>query len=81
MIDLGDLAKDTITGYQGIVIGKTEWLHGCTRLILQAQTLHEGKPIDAITVDEPQCEVITSAAYTGSHDTGGPHGADPKAWR
>ena len=57
-INLGDLARDTITGYQGIVIARTEWLHGCRRLCLQAPSLHDGKPIDSATFDEPQLVLV-----------------------
>lgn len=44
-IQLGDIARDTVTGYQGTVIARTEWLNGCWRLTLQSNTLDkEGKP-------------------------------------
>ena len=42
---LGDLVKDIISGFEGIVVADTQWLNGRRRLILQPRGLHEGKPI------------------------------------
>ena len=53
-IALGDIAEDSITGFRGVVIARTEWLYGCNRLTLQPKALREGKPIDTQTFDEPQ---------------------------
>lgn len=60
MIQLGTKVRDTITGVTGIVIARTEWLQGCARVTIQPQELKDGKPVDATTVDEPQCEIIGS---------------------
>ncbi|HLB65274.1 MAG TPA: hypothetical protein VJJ46_10565 [Anaerolineales bacterium] len=37
LVDLGDRAKDVISGFCGIVVGRTTWLYGCSRLGLQAE--------------------------------------------
>lgn len=71
-IELGDTARDTITGFTGVVVAKTKWLHGCERLTLQPQELKDGKPIDAHTFDVPQLALVTSQIATGTSDTGGP---------
>lgn len=34
-IELGDLAKDKITGFEGVVIGHAEYLTGCDQYVLQ----------------------------------------------
>lgn len=47
-IELGQKAKDTVTGYTGIVTAKTTWLYGCTRFALQTPLDKDGK------VPEPQ---------------------------
>lgn len=75
MIALGQKARDRITGFTGIVIARTEWLHGCTRITIQPSALHEGKPIDTQTVDEAQCEVVgkvTMFADAPKHKPAGP---------
>lgn len=70
--NLGDIAKDTITGFKGIVIGITKWLHGCRRITIQPQTLKDGKPVDSVSFDEPQVQVLKSAKVPTTSDTGGP---------
>jgi hypothetical protein len=57
-LKLGVLAKDKITGFEGVVIAHAEYLHGCEQWCLKPQALHEGKPIDGTYIDAPQLEVI-----------------------
>ena len=72
-LKLGDLAKDTITGLTGIVVAKTDWLHGCCRITLQPRGLKEGKILDQNTFDEPQLLFVRkNEAKRGSKNTGGP---------
>lgn len=71
-INLGDKARDTITGFAGIVVAETKWLHGCVRLTLQPQELKDGKPIDSMTFDEPQLEPVTADVAKSTRGTGGP---------
>jgi len=75
---LGDLAKDTITGFKGIIVTKTEWLNKCVRVGLQPRELHEGKPIDMQHFDIEQIEVITADALNiDKPPTGGDRNAPP----
>ena len=76
MIKLGDLAKDTITGFEGVVIAITEWLHGCRRMTLQPKALKDGSPIASATFDEPQLELIGNEVSRHPVRTGGPQ-AEP----
>ena len=70
---LGATYRDTITGFEGVCICISEWLHGCRRLTLQPKAMHEGKPVESWTFDEPQLEVVPDAATVpGTSDTGGP---------
>jgi hypothetical protein len=62
-VELGDKVRDRLTGFEGIAIGRTQWLHGCERIIIQPDKLHEGKTIDAMTFDEPQIDVRIEGAY------------------
>lgn len=57
-VELGDLAKDIITDFKGIVVAKTEWLSGCDRICLQPRELKDGKRIDNATFDITEIEVI-----------------------
>lgn len=60
--NLGDKVRDKVTGLSGIVIGRTEWLYGCVRCIVQPQELKDGRPVDNYQVDEPQLELIEAGA-------------------
>lgn len=57
-VNLGDLVKDTITGFEGVVIGETRWLYGCRRFTVQPRDLKDGKPIEPVSFDEPQLLVL-----------------------
>ncbi len=72
MLNLGDVAKDTITGFVGVVVAQTTWLHGCRRFTLQPQGLFEGKPIDSQTFDEPQLTLVKAKTQKATTDGGGP---------
>jgi hypothetical protein len=71
-IELGDEAKDAITGFTGVVVCDVKFLHGCRRLGLQPRELKDGKPLDYVTFDEPQLELVRSATAKGTSATGGP---------
>lgn len=87
-IFLGDVARDTITGYEGRVIGITEWLYQCRRLGIQPMKLDkEGRPFDIQWFDELQCEVVEAIKKEvepkPNGETGGPmptpvRNSDPK---
>jgi hypothetical protein len=78
-IKLGDRVRDEITGFTGIAIGITEFQHGCTRVGVKSQELHEGKPINAEWFDEPQLKVIKKEVVKrGSRRTGGPMPSTPQ---
>lgn len=79
-IELGDEARDTITGFQGVVVADTKWLHGCRRLTLQPRTLHDGKPVDPLSFDEPQLELIPSKPEPTTGRTGGPRAEPTRAF-
>lgn len=59
VIGLGDLVRDRVTGFEGVVTGMTNFLHGCTRVGVQGRALHEGKVQDAQWFDLPQLEMVT----------------------
>ena len=71
-IELGQTARDTITGFEGVVVADTKWLHGCRRLSLQPRALKDGKPLESHTFDEPQLELVVAQPEAGTDQTGGP---------
>lgn len=75
MINLGDIAKDTITGLTGAVVSRHEYLNGCVRVSLQPNEIKDGRPVEATTFDIEQIEVIQPAAHKMLARTGGPESA------
>lgn len=71
-IELGSDVRCKITGYTGMVIGRTEWLYGCRRYTVQAKELKDGKPVEPIGGDEDQFEIVTQAPPHEIKSTGGP---------
>jgi hypothetical protein len=61
-IELGDRIKDRITKVEGIAVGITYWLYGCVRIVIQPEGLKDGKPLDTVCVDAPQCDIVKKAA-------------------
>jgi hypothetical protein len=70
----GDVVKDKITGLQGVVVSTHDYMYGCRRFSVQPMQLHEGKPVEPSSFDEPQLDLIAEGgmpAKTGL-EPGGP---------
>lgn len=72
-INLGDEVKDSVTGFKGIVVARTDYIHGCTRVSVQPKVGKDGKVPDQMAFDEPALVVLKAALIKRSHnETGGP---------
>lgn len=75
-IQLGDLVRDTVSGFKGIAVGRTTWMFGCDRITVHPQGLtKEGKTFETMSFDEPSLEVLKKAKKKDvpeNHTTGGP---------
>jgi len=61
-IQLGDLVRDIISGFEGVITGKTEWLNGCVRYMLEPRSLDkDGNRVAANWFDSAQVELVTKA--------------------
>jgi len=69
--ELGDELQDVVTGYKGIVMGRTDYFTGCSHYGLASRELKDGKTLDWEWFDETriikigdgikiQCEKATS---------------------
>ena len=65
---LGDKVKDSITGFEGIAIGKCEYLNGCISIQVKSQELKDGKTIEAEWFDEQRLTATSKAKAGGPHD-------------
>lgn len=57
-IKLGQKIRDTITGLEGVAVGRTTYLYGCVRVTMQPYEVKDGKPAEWCSFDEPQLEVL-----------------------
>lgn len=73
MVNLGDEVQDTVTGFKGIIVAKTDFIHGCTRVSVQPKVGKDGKIPEAQAFDAPALKVLKAAVVKRSHNnTGGP---------
>lgn len=70
--NLGDKVRDEITGFDGIVVFRCQWLNNCNTYGVQPTTLKDGVPQERQSFDEPQLSVVLENVVTGSRKTGGP---------
>jgi hypothetical protein len=70
--DLGDDVEDIITGFTGIIVVRSQWIHNCNTYGLRSKVLKDDKPMDAQYFDEPQLKVVTKKVIKERRDTGGP---------
>lgn len=72
-ITLGDMVKDTVSGFYGIAVARHTYLNGCARITVQPCIDKDGKLPDAPTFDEPQLVILPEKGVEqGDHSTGGP---------
>lgn len=60
---LGDVARDRITGFQGVIVHHATWLTGCDTYGLAPQTLDGGKPLETQSFDESRIEVLERGKF------------------
>jgi len=59
-VQLGDTVRDRITGFEGVVTGRVEYITGCNQLLVSPR-VKDGAKQDACWFDEQRCEVDVSA--------------------
>lgn len=81
MIDLGQKAKDKITGFEGIITGRASYLYGCDQYSLVPTVSQDGKIGDTQWFDEGRIEITgpgISAASVQVDKPGGPNRDAPR---
>lgn len=61
MKTLGQTAKDTITGFEGVITARAEYITGCTQMLLQPALDKDGKFTEARWFDEDRITVTKEA--------------------
>jgi len=76
--NLGSILKDKITGFQGVVTSRTEWLNACNVYGLQSMKLKEDGTVgERQHFDQPQLELIEDGVFAPTRETGGPASSIP----
>lgn len=70
--NLGDEIKDKITGFHGIIIARTQWIHNCNTYGIRSRELKDNIPLDTQFFDEPQLEIVKEKVVKEKRATGGP---------
>jgi hypothetical protein len=65
MINLGDSVRDEITGFEGVVLARTEYLYEATILRVHARKLNDGKIQEPVWLEEDRLEVIKESDVVG----------------
>jgi len=80
MLNLGKKAKDKITGFEGIIVGKISYLFGCAQYGI-APEAKDGKVSETHYFDEGRIEVIGNGILPEEVSTekpGGPNRDYPR---
>lgn len=76
-IQLGNIARDKVTGFIGTVISRIEYLTGCMQFGLVGKIGPDGKIPHAEYFDHARLEYVSDGVAVKSTDTGGPQRDEP----
>lgn len=71
-IKLGSKVRCKVTGWEGIAIGRLEYLNGCVQYGVKPGLDKDGKMRDAQYIDSQQLEVIGDGLNVTPEKIGGP---------
>lgn len=71
--------RDKITGFSGVILGRTEYATGCIQYGICPKCLIEGKYPDWQWLDESRLELMGTTKIAGLKSIGGPHPKAPEA--
>jgi hypothetical protein len=52
----GETVRDLVTGFEGIIVSRTDYISGCNRYGVQPKVGSDGKLPEQIAFDEPMLE-------------------------
>lgn len=68
-INLGDEVRDVVTGFQGIAVARTAYLHGIDQIGVQPPCDKDGKIPESFNIDESSLKLIFSQRIKGGAAT------------
>jgi hypothetical protein len=78
---IGDRVRDEITGFEGIVTLRSQWLNNCNTYGVQPIALKDGVPQERAHFDEPQLVIVEAKVISRHQTTGGPERKQPSSNR
>ena len=69
---LGQEAKDKITGFKGIVLGKCEYITGCNQYLIQPKVKKDGEHVSGHWIDEDRLEATKAKPISIKNQINGP---------
>ncbi len=73
IISLGERVRDKISGFEGIAYARSEYLNGCSRIMIAPTKLKDdGSPIEGEWFDTQQVEVVGPGLNAEQKPSGGP---------
>lgn len=76
-IQLGDRVRDLITGFEGVVTGRCEYITGCTQ-VLVAPAAKDGAFVESHWFDVDRCEPAGGKRISLAVSIAGPDKEAPK---
>jgi hypothetical protein len=58
---LGQRVKDKLTGFEGLVTGRAQYITGCDQLLVQPSLNGKGEFVEARWLDEPRLDITESS--------------------
>lgn len=79
-VKLGDEVRDKISGFEGVIVARTEYLWGCVQYAVASRRLKDsGEVLDWLWLDVDRVEIVQREEATRVvRLTGGPQPAPPK---
>lgn len=77
-IKLGQKVRDIITGFEGIVTGRCEYITGCTQVLVAPRCKEDGTTRDSGWFDEDRVELTDAKPVTLSVKNAGPDKPAPR---
>lgn len=60
----GDVVRDKVTGFVGVIVSRTDYISGCNRYFVQPRVGEDNKMIEGCYIDEPALEQLPEARVT-----------------
>jgi hypothetical protein len=81
VVTLGSKVRDTITGFEGIATGRSQFLNGCVSVCVTRSEVTKDGEVKLEWFDEQRIEVVERGAFRAQPSTataGGPHSIPPR---